>query len=93
MHYKHYCSENIFEDGSKLRIIPIIHICMDNIMFKWSWDSVAGIAAGCELDDCRVGVQVLAGLRIFSSPCPSDWLLDPPSFLSMGTVGGLFPQG
>jgi hypothetical protein len=49
-----------------------------------SRDSVVGIATGYGLDDPGVGVWVLVGSRIFSSPrCPGR-LWAPPSLLSSG---------
>jgi hypothetical protein len=52
-----------------------------------SQDSVVSIATGYGLDNRGVGVQVLVGSRIFSSPCNSDWLWGPPSLLCNGYCG------
>jgi hypothetical protein len=52
----------------------------------------AGIVTGYGLDDQGVGVRVLEGSRIFSSPCHPDWFWGPTNFLCMGT-GGFFPGG
>jgi hypothetical protein len=55
-----------------------------------SRDSVVGIATGCGLDDRGVGVRVLVGARIFTSP----WRPDMGSTqLSMQGTGGSFPGG
>jgi hypothetical protein len=37
-----------------------------------SWNSAVGIATGYALDDQGVGVQVLLGARICTSPCHAD---------------------
>jgi hypothetical protein len=47
----------------------------------WSRDSVVGIATGYGLDDRGVGVRIVVGSRIFSSPLRPDWLWGPPSRL------------
>jgi hypothetical protein len=44
----------------------------------WSWDSAVGIVAGYGLDDLGVGVRVLVGAKMFSSPSRPDWLCQPP---------------
>jgi hypothetical protein len=53
-----------------------------------SRDSVVGIATGYGLDDRGVGVRVLVGARIFSSPRCPDWLWCPPRRLSNGYGAG-----
>jgi hypothetical protein len=47
-----------------------------------SRDSVVGIATGYRLDYRGVGVPVLVGSRIFSSPSCPDWLWGPSSLVS-----------
>jgi hypothetical protein len=44
------------------------------------------------LDDQGVGVQVLVGSKMSSSPHHPDWLLGPPNLLSNG-YWGLYPPG
>jgi hypothetical protein len=61
------------------------------ILFR-SRDNVVGIATGYRLDKRRVGVQVLAGSRSFSSPRCPDRLLGPPNLKSRGYRGN-FPRG
>jgi hypothetical protein len=53
-------------------------------------DSVVSIAIGYGLDDRGVGVLVLLGSRIFSSPCRPDWLWGPRNLLPNGYWGS-FP--
>jgi hypothetical protein len=51
------------------------HRCEDNIKIYFKEIGTGGgIATGYGLDDRGVGVQVLVGLRIFSSPRRLDWL-------------------
>jgi hypothetical protein len=57
-----------------------------------SLDSTIGIATGYGLDDGEVGVRVLVGSRIFTSPCRPDRLWGPPNFLYNG-YRGHFPGG
>jgi hypothetical protein len=57
-----------------------------------SRDSSVGIATGYVLDDREVGVRVLVGSRIFSSPLRPDGLSGPPSLLS-NEYRGLSPRG
>jgi hypothetical protein len=57
-----------------------------------SRDSVVGIATGYGLDDQGVGVRVVIGSRIFSSPRRPDRFLGRPSLLSNG-YRGFFPGG
>jgi hypothetical protein len=54
-------------------------------------DSIVDIATGYRLDDWGVGVWVLVGPRIFSSPCHPDQLWGPPNLLSNGYWGALSP--
>jgi hypothetical protein len=49
-----------------------------------SHGSAVGIATGYGLDNFGVGVQVLVGLRILTSPYCPDRLWGPPSLLSNG---------
>jgi hypothetical protein len=56
-----------------------------------SRDSVVGIVAGYGLDDRGVGVRVLVGSNIFSSPRCPDRLWGPPNLLSNGYLG-FFPR-
>jgi hypothetical protein len=57
-------------------------------MYHKSRHSAVGIATGCGLDDRGVGVRVLVGSRIFSSPRRPDRLWSPPNLLSNGYPGG-----
>jgi hypothetical protein len=57
-----------------------------------SRDSVVGIATGYRLDDRGVGVPVIVGSRIFSSPRPPGMLWRPLNLLSIG-YRGFFPGG
>jgi hypothetical protein len=52
-----------------------------------SRDSVVGIANGYGLDGRGVGVRILVGSRIFSSPHHPDQLWGPPNLLSNGYQG------
>jgi hypothetical protein len=54
-------------------------------------DSVVGIATGYGLDDRGVGVRLLVGSRIFSSPRRPGRLWGPPNLLSNGYRGALSP--
>jgi hypothetical protein len=62
------------------------------LFISWSRDSIVGIATAYGLDDRRVGVRVLVGSRIFSSPRRLDQFWDPPSLLFNG-YRGLFHRG
>jgi hypothetical protein len=55
---------------------------------KRNWDSVVGIATGYRLDDQGIGVQVLVGSIIFSSPHRPDRLWGLPNLLPNGYGGG-----
>jgi hypothetical protein len=55
-------------------------------------DSVVGIATGYEMKDRGVGVRILVGSRIFSSPRRPDRPWGPLSLLS-NEYRGLFPGG
>jgi hypothetical protein len=57
-----------------------------------SRDSSVGIATGYWLDDRGVGVRVLLGSRIFTSPRRLDRLWGSPNLLSNG-YRRLFPGG
>jgi hypothetical protein len=52
-----------------------------------SRDSVVGIATGYELDDQEVGVRVLVGAKIITSPCGPDRFWVHPTSYPMGTGG------
>jgi hypothetical protein len=52
-----------------------------------SRNSVVGIVTGYGLDDLEVGVRVLVGSRIFTSPCRPDRLWGPPNLLYNGCQG------
>jgi hypothetical protein len=56
-----------------------------------SQDNIVGIVTGYGLDDQGVGVSVLVGSRIFSSPCRSDWLrsIQPPTQWVLGAPPGV----
>jgi hypothetical protein len=54
---------------------------------KRSRDSIVSIVTAYGLDDRGVGVQVLVGSRIFSSPRHPDQLWGPPSLVSNGYQG------
>jgi hypothetical protein len=49
--------------------------------------SIVGIATGYGLDDRGVGVRVLVGSRIFSSPSRSEHLWGTPNLLYSGYGG------
>jgi hypothetical protein len=49
--------------------------------------SAVGIATGCGLDDCEVGVRVLVRSRIFTSPYRPDPLRAHPASYPVGTEG------
>jgi hypothetical protein len=57
-----------------------------------SKSKAVSIATGYRLDDRGVGVQVLVGRRIFSSPYHPDQLWGPAQ-LSSQWVPGIFPGG
>jgi hypothetical protein len=48
----------------------------------WSQDSTVGIPTGYRLDNRKLTVGFLVGLRIFCSPHRPDQLWGPPSLLS-----------
>jgi hypothetical protein len=52
-----------------------------------SRDSIVGRTTGYGLDNREVGVRVLVGSRIFSSPQHPDWLWAHPASYPMGTKG------
>jgi hypothetical protein len=58
-----------------------------NVSYTISKDSVVGIATGYELDEEGVGVRVLVGSRILSSPRRPDLLWGPPNILFNGYWG------
>jgi hypothetical protein len=66
------------------KYFPILHL-------SGSRGSVAGMATGYGLDYWGVGVRVPLGSRIFFSPRRPDRLWCPPSLLSNGLPGALFP--
>jgi hypothetical protein len=51
-----------------------IDSAIHNITVRSSRDSAVGVSTGYGLDDQGVGVRVLVGLRIFSSPQRPDKL-------------------
>jgi hypothetical protein len=61
------------------------------IPYSKSRDRAVSIATGYGLDNRGVGVQVLVGSRIFSSPCRPDQLWGAPNLLPNG-YQGIFPQ-
>jgi hypothetical protein len=58
------------------------------VLTAGSRDSAVGIATGYGLDDRGIGVRVLVGSRIFSSPHRPDQFWGLPSFVSNGYGGG-----
>jgi hypothetical protein len=58
-----------------------------NVNIFMQMHSSVGIATSYGLDDRGVGVRVLVGSRIFSSPRRTDRLWGPPSLLSNGYGG------
>jgi hypothetical protein len=76
--------------SSQLTGISIAEDTKDTQSNGRSWDSVVSIVTGYGLDDRGIGVQLLVGSRIFSSPCHPDRLWSPPNLLSNG-YWGLFP--
>jgi hypothetical protein len=56
---------------------------------KGSRDGVVSIATSYGLDDQGVGVRILVGSKVFSSPCRPDRLWCPPDLLSNGCPGAL----
>jgi hypothetical protein len=52
-------------------------------------DSAVGIATGNGLDGGGVGIRVLVGVRLFSSPCLPDGSCGPPSLLPKGYLRAL----
>jgi hypothetical protein len=69
----------------------ILNTCSTNLNQR-SRDSSVGIATSYGLDDWWVGVWVLVGSIIFSSPCRPNRLWGPPNLLSNG-YWGLSPRG
>jgi hypothetical protein len=63
--------------------IPLIF----HLFIYESRDSSVGIVTGYGMDDRWVGVRVLVGARIFSSPRHPDRLGGPPNLLSNGYRG------
>jgi hypothetical protein len=67
-----------------------------NLIFTFlplkSWESIVGIVTGYGLDNQVVGVLVLMGASIFTSPYHPDWLWVSPNLLS-NEYWGLFPLG
>jgi hypothetical protein len=53
-----------------------------------SWNSAVSTATSYRVDDQGVGVPVLVGSRIFSSPHRSDWTWGTPNLLFNGYGGG-----
>jgi hypothetical protein len=62
------------------------------VEYQGNMNSSVGTATGYGLDSRGVGVRVLVGARIFSSPSRPDRLRGPPSLLPKG-YWGLFLLG
>jgi hypothetical protein len=63
----------------------VVLVCyQEKYCYVFCRDSVVGIATSYLLDDRRVGVRVLVGSRIFSSPRGPDRLWGPRNLLSNG---------
>jgi hypothetical protein len=94
----HFCLYLAFKlwskDGNKSTQLKCIYHEIILVLYHivWSRDSVVGIATGYNPDDRGVGVQVLVGVRMFTSPCCPDQLWGPPNLLSNG-YQRLFPRG
>jgi pyruvate-formate lyase len=88
--------------GTSLSNIHCFHALMKAVSFRSSLlttisqyinrRSVVGIATGYGLDDRGVGVRVMVGLKIFTSPSRPDRLWGPPNPLFNG-YRELFPRG
>jgi hypothetical protein len=74
-------------NSTELYIVTTLKIVTDvitsnticsKVLYSGSRDSAVDIATGYGLDGWGVGVKILVGSRIFSSPQSSDRLWDPP---------------
>jgi hypothetical protein len=97
---KHQEEDNIKKDLREIECEVVNWIELINVIIDFnnirealrSRDSIVSIVTSYGLDDRGVGVQVLVGSRIFSSPRHPCQLRGLPNLLSNG-YWGLFPWG